>query len=50
MKLLAVWLALGKVLLALGLILFTFIAMLGGNPLNEYGFPKLPERDISPLG
>lgn len=30
-----VWLALGKVLLAAGLILYTIIVMLGGNPLNE---------------
>ncbi|KAL2836088.1 amino acid permease-domain-containing protein [Aspergillus pseudoustus] len=29
------WLALGKVLLAMGLILFTIVAMLGGNPLHE---------------
>ncbi|KAL2808417.1 amino acid permease/ SLC12A domain-containing protein [Aspergillus granulosus] len=29
------WLALGKVLLATGLIFFTIVAMLGGNPLNE---------------
>ncbi|RSL50948.1 hypothetical protein CEP53_008612 [Fusarium sp. AF-6] len=33
------WLALGKVLLALGLILFTLVVMLGGNPLNDrFGF------------
>lgn len=33
------WLALGKVLLATGLILYTFIAMLGGNPLHDrFGF------------
>ncbi|WWC63552.1 uncharacterized protein I303_106156 [Kwoniella dejecticola CBS 10117] len=33
------WLALGKVLLAAGLILYTFIAMLGGNPLHDrFGF------------
>ena len=33
------WLALGKVLLIIGLIVFTFIAMLGGNPLHDrYGF------------
>ncbi|CAH0052283.1 unnamed protein product [Clonostachys solani] len=33
------WLALGKILLATGLLLFTFIAMLGGNPLNDrFGF------------
>ncbi|KAJ4017589.1 hypothetical protein NW766_003654 [Fusarium irregulare] len=29
------WLALGKVLLAAGLILYTLVVMLGGNPLNE---------------
>ncbi|KAF4962611.1 hypothetical protein FSARC_9389 [Fusarium sarcochroum] len=33
------WLALGKVFLALGLIMFTFVVMLGGNPLNDrFGF------------
>ena len=33
------WLALGKVLLATGLILYTFVAMLGGNPLHDrFGF------------
>lgn len=33
------WAALGKVLLIIGLIFFTFIAMLGGNPLGDrYGF------------
>ncbi|KAL3466699.1 amino acid permease/ SLC12A domain-containing protein [Aspergillus heterothallicus] len=33
------WLALGKVLLATGLIIFTFVAMLGGNPLHDrFGF------------
>lgn len=33
------WLALGKVLLIVGLIIFTFITMLGGNPLRDrYGF------------
>ncbi|KAI9166445.1 putative amino acid permease [Paramyrothecium foliicola] len=33
------WAALGKVLLIIGLIIFTFIAMLGGNPLNDrFGF------------
>lgn len=31
----SVWLALGKVLLAIGLILYTFITMVGGNPLKE---------------
>lgn len=33
------WLSLGKVLLAVGLILFTFITMVGGNPQHHaYGF------------
>lgn len=33
------WLALGKVVLAIGLILYTFITMLGGNPLHDrFGF------------
>ncbi|PGH08253.1 hypothetical protein AJ79_06039 [Helicocarpus griseus UAMH5409] len=33
------WLALGKALLIIGLIFFTFITMLGGNPLGDrYGF------------
>ncbi|KAB8257449.1 amino acid permease/ SLC12A domain-containing protein [Aspergillus pseudonomiae] len=33
------WLALGKVLLSIGLIIFTFIAMLGGNPQRDrFGF------------
>jgi amino acid permease len=33
------WLALGKVLLIIGLIIYTFIAMLGGNPLGDrFGF------------
>jgi amino acid transporter len=33
------WLAIGKVLLIVGLLLFTLVAMLGGNPLNDrYGF------------
>ncbi|KAF2869802.1 amino acid permease/ SLC12A domain-containing protein [Massariosphaeria phaeospora] len=33
------WAALGKVLLIIGLIIFTFIAMLGGNPIKDrYGF------------
>lgn len=33
------WLALGKVILAIGLIAFTFITMVGGNPLHDvYGF------------
>ncbi|RMY85117.1 hypothetical protein D0864_07383 [Hortaea werneckii] len=33
------WAALGKVLLIVGLILFTFVTMLGGNPLGDrFGF------------
>jgi amino acid transporter len=33
------WLALGKVLLIIGLIIYTFITMLGGNPLHDrFGF------------
>ena len=33
------WLALGKVILAIGLIAFTFVTMVGGNPLRDiYGF------------
>ena len=33
------WLALGKMLLIIGLIVFTFITMLGGNPAKDvYGF------------
>lgn len=33
------WLSLSKVLLSVGLILFTFITMVGGNPLNDsFGF------------
>lgn len=33
------WLALGKVLLIIGLIIYTFIAMLGGNPKGDrFGF------------
>jgi amino acid transporter len=33
------WAALGKVILIVGLIIFTFIVMLGGNPLGDrFGF------------
>ena len=33
------WAALGKMLLIIGLIIYTFITMLGGNPLGDrYGF------------
>ncbi len=47
------WAALGKVLLIVGLLIFTFIAMLGGNPIHDrFGFrcvvPRVPkyERDV----
>lgn len=33
------WAAIGKVLLIIGLIFYTFITMLGGNPLGDrFGF------------
>jgi amino acid transporter len=33
------WLAIGKVVLAVGLIFYTFVTMLGGNPIRDrYGF------------
>lgn len=33
------WMALGKVVLIVGLLLFTFVTMLGGNPLGDrFGF------------
>ena len=33
------WLALGKAILAVGVIAFTFVTMVGGNPLRyAYGF------------
>ena len=33
------WAALGKVLLSVGLIVFTFVVMLGGNPIHDrFGF------------
>lgn len=33
------WLAIGKVTLAVGLMAFTFVTMVGGNPLHDkYGF------------
>ncbi len=33
------WLAMGKVLLIVGLIIFTFITMVGGNPMHDkFGF------------
>ncbi|KAK4939818.1 hypothetical protein LTR10_019991 [Elasticomyces elasticus] len=33
------WMALGKILLAIGLICYTFIVMVGGNPLHEQVHP-----------
>jgi amino acid transporter len=45
------WAAVGKVLLIVGLIIFTFIAMLGGNPLHDrFGFRywKSPGAFTSP--
>lgn len=36
------WLALGKILMASGLILYTFVVMLGGNPLHELVHSNLP--------
>ena len=46
------WAALGKVLLIVGLLIFTFIAMLGGNPLGDrFGFryvAKQPPQDHLP--
>ncbi|KAK0210975.1 general amino acid permease AGP2 [Desarmillaria ectypa] len=42
------WLAFGKVLLALGLISFTFITMVGGNPLHDaYGFRYWNSSNVS---
>jgi len=33
------WLAIGKTILITGLIVFTFVTMVGGNPLHDpYGF------------
>ncbi|KAJ7582940.1 general amino acid permease AGP2 [Mycena floridula] len=41
------WLALGKVLLAVGLIAFTFITMVGGNPLHDaYGFRSWDPKKV----
>lgn len=37
------WLALGKILLVSGLIFYTFVVMLGGNPLHELVYHYLPE-------
>lgn len=42
------WLSLGKVILALGLILFTFVTMVGGNPQHDaFGFRHW--RDPGPM-
>jgi amino acid permease len=45
------WAAIGKVLLIIGLLIFTFISMLGGNPQKDrYGFRYWKVRDpFSPL-
>jgi amino acid transporter len=41
------WAALGKVLLIIGLIIYTFIAMLGGNPKGDrFGFRYWKVRDL----
>ncbi|KAL4913701.1 amino acid permease/ SLC12A domain-containing protein [Aspergillus aurantiobrunneus] len=41
------WLALGKVLLATGLIVYTIVVMLGGNPMNDrFGFRYWKEPGI----
>lgn len=39
------WLASGKVILAIGLLAFTFVTMVGGNPLHDvYGFRNWDRR------
>lgn len=39
------WLALGKAILAVGVIVFTFVTMVGGNPLHDaYGFRNWNRR------
>lgn len=43
----AVWLALGKVFLAAGLIVFTIVAMSGGNPANEYVISIIPSINVT---
>ncbi|KAL0063209.1 general amino acid permease agp2 [Marasmius tenuissimus] len=44
------WLALGKVILAIGFIVFTFVTMVGGNPLHDvYGFRNWNRVCFSPL-
>ncbi|KAL6231033.1 hypothetical protein BDW75DRAFT_233944 [Aspergillus navahoensis] len=41
------WLALGKILLAAGLIIYTIVVMLGGNPMNDrFGFRYWKEPGI----
>ncbi|KDR73612.1 hypothetical protein GALMADRAFT_622147 [Galerina marginata CBS 339.88] len=42
------WLALGKAILAVGVIAFTFVTMVGGNPLHEvYGFRNWNPANVS---
>ncbi|KZT43077.1 general amino acid permease AGP2 [Sistotremastrum suecicum HHB10207 ss-3] len=42
------WLALGKAILAVGLIAFTFVTMLGGNPKHDrYGFRNWDPSSVS---
>ncbi|RDW86477.1 uncharacterized protein DSM5745_03119 [Aspergillus mulundensis] len=41
------WLALGKILLAAGLIIYTIVVMLGGNPMNDrFGFRYWKEPGV----
>jgi len=41
------WLALGKATLAVGVIAFTFVTMVGGNPLHyTYGFRNWDREEI----
>ena len=42
------WLSLGKVFLAVGLLLFTIVTMLGGNPLRDrFGFRNWNRKSIT---
>ena len=42
------WLALGKAILAVGVIAFTFVTMVGGNPLHyAYGFRNWDREEFS---
>lgn len=43
------WFASGKVILAVGLIFFTFVTMVGGNPIHDaYGFRFWNRRSAYP--